>query len=53
MVVVDHLSHNVSQKESEVPTCSGLDLKINDVYLTEVMKDTFLWAKRLKRMKYW
>ena len=33
MVFADHLSHNVSQEESEVPTCSGLDLKIKDVYL--------------------
>ena len=33
MVFADHLSRNVSQKGSEVPTCLGLDLKINDVYL--------------------
>ena len=33
MVFADYLSHNVSQKESDVPTCSGLGLKINDVYL--------------------
>ena len=53
IVFADHLSHNVSQKESEVPTCSGLDLKINDVYLTQVMKDAFSLAQRLKRKKYW
>ena len=33
MIFTDHLSQNVSQESSEVPTCSGLDLKINDVYL--------------------
>ena len=33
MVFADHLSYNVSQEETEVPTFSGLDLKINDVYL--------------------
>ena len=33
MIFTDHLSRNVSQESSEVPTCSGLDLKINDVYL--------------------
>ena len=33
MIFADHLSRNVSQESSEVPTCSGLDLKINDVYL--------------------
>ena len=33
MTFADHLSRNVSQECSEVPTCSGLDLKINDVYL--------------------
>ena len=31
--MVDHLSRNVGTKESKEPTCSGLDLKINDIYL--------------------
>ena len=33
MIFADHLSRNVSQEGSEVPTCSGLDLKINDGFL--------------------
>ena len=33
MIFADHLSRNVGQESSEVPTCSGLDLKINDVIL--------------------
>ena len=33
MVFADHLSRNVGAKESSEPTCSGLDLKINDIYL--------------------
>ena len=33
MVFADHLSRNVGAKESNEPTCSGLDLKINDIYL--------------------
>ena len=33
MIFVDHLSRNVGQENSEVPTCTGLDLKINDVFL--------------------
>ena len=33
MVFANHLSRNVGTKESKEPTCSGLDLKINDIYL--------------------
>ena len=33
MVFADHLSRNVSAQELKEPTCSGLDLKINDIYL--------------------
>ena len=33
MVFADHLSRNVGTKESKEPTHSGLDLKINDIYL--------------------
>ena len=33
MVFADHLSRNVGAKESDEPMCSGLDLKINDIYL--------------------
>ena len=64
MVFADHLSRNVSQKESEVPTCSGLDLKINDVYLNtsdercislaqETDKDEVLVALKNQIIKGW
>ena len=33
MVFADHLSRNFSTWESKEPTCSGLDIKINDIYL--------------------
>ena len=33
MIFADHLSRNVGQESSEVPTCKGLDVKINDVFL--------------------
>ena len=33
MIFADHLSRNISGLESKEPTCSGLDLKINDIYL--------------------
>ena len=33
MVFADNLSRNVGVKESKEPTCSGLDLKINDIHL--------------------
>ena len=33
MIFADHLSHNVGHESSEVPTCQGLDLKINYVFL--------------------
>ena len=64
MVFVDHLSHNVSQESSGVPTCSGLDLKINDVYLNtsnkrcislvhETDKDEVLVALKNQIIKGW
>ena len=33
MIFADHLNRNVSGWESKKPTCSGLDLKINDIFL--------------------
>ena len=33
MIFADHLSRNIGVKQSEDPTCKGLDLKIQDVYL--------------------
>ena len=32
-IFADHLSRNIGMKESYEPTCKGLDLKIQDVYL--------------------
>ena len=33
MVFTDHLSRNIVNKESNEPTCTGLDMKIQDIYL--------------------
>ena len=33
MVFADHLSRNIACKESNEPTCKGLDLKVENVYL--------------------
>ena len=33
MVFADHLSRNIVNKESNKPTCIGLDMKIQDIYL--------------------
>ena len=33
MIFADYLSRNIGMKESHEPTCKGLDLKIQDVYL--------------------
>ena len=33
MIFADHLSRNIGPKESHEPTCKGLDIKIQDVYL--------------------
>ena len=33
MVFADHLSRNISEKECNKPTCEGLELKVEDVYL--------------------
>ena len=33
MIFADHLSRNIGAKQSDDPTCKGLDLKIQDVYL--------------------
>ena len=64
MIFADHLSRNVSQESSEVPTCSGLDLKINDVFLNasdercislaqETDKDEVLVALKNQIIKGW
>ena len=33
MIFADHLSRNIGAKQSVDPTCKGLDLKIQDIYL--------------------
>ena len=33
LVFVDHLSRNVAREKSREPTCKGLELKIQDIYL--------------------
>ena len=34
MVFADHLSRNIMNKESNEPTCKGLDIKVEDIYLS-------------------
>ena len=64
MIFVDHLSRNVSGHESNEPTCSGIDLKINDIYLNandekfislakETDKDEVLLALKNQIIKGW
>ena len=64
MVFADHLSRNVSGRESKEPTCSGLDLKINDIFLNaskekcislakETDKDEALLALKNQIIKGW
>ena len=64
MVFADHLSRNVSAQESKEPTCSGLDLKINNIYLNaskekctslakETNKDEVLLALKNHIIKGW
>ena len=64
MIFADHLSCNVGHESSEVPTCSGLDLKINDVFLNasndrcisltqETDKDEILVALKNQIIKGW
>ena len=33
MIFADHLSRNIGAKQSDDPTCKGLDLKIQDIYI--------------------
>ena len=33
MIFADHLSRNIGSKESNEPTCTGLEMKIQDIYL--------------------
>ena len=33
MVLADHLSRNITNNESNEPTCKGLDIKVEDIYL--------------------
>ena len=64
MIFADHLSRSVGQESSEVPTCTGLDLKINDVFLNasndrcislaqETDKDEILVALKNQIIKGW
>ena len=54
MVFADRLSRNISTKESKEPTCSGLDLKINDIYLNASEERCIsLVQKKQKKMNCW
>ena len=49
MIFADHLSRNVSALESKEPTCSGLDLKINDIYLNASKEKCISLAKEMDK----
>ena len=49
MVFADHLSRNIAAKESKEPTCSGLDLKINDIYLNDSEERCISLAKETEK----
>ena len=64
MVFADHLSRNVVGEKSQEPTCKGLDLKIEDIYLNasdekclslvkETDKDDTLLALKSQIIKGW
>ena len=64
MIFVDHPIRNVTGRESKEPTCSGLDLKINDIILNaseekcislaqETDKDETLLALKKQIIKGW
>ena len=64
MIFSDHLSRNIGTEKTNEPTCKGLDLKINDVYLNtssekcasltaEMSKDEVLSALKNQIIKVW
>ena len=64
MIFADHLSRNIGAKQSEDPTCKGLDLKIHDIYINtsnercmslakETDKDEILIALKNVIIKGW
>ena len=64
IVFADHLSRNIGSKESNEPTCTGLEMKIQDIYLNasedrcislaiETEKDETLIALKNTILKGW
>ena len=64
MILADHLSRNIRSKESNEPTCTGLEMKIQDIYLSasedrcislakETDKDKMLIALKDTILKGW
>ena len=64
MIFADHLSRNIGSKESNEPTCTGLEMKIQDIYLNasedrcislakETEKDEMLIALKNTILKGW
>ena len=64
MIFADHLSRNIGSKESNEPTCTGLEMKIQDIYLNasedrcislakETEKDETLIALKNMILKGW
>ena len=64
MIFADHVSRNIGSKESNEPTCTGLEMKIQDIYLNtsedrcislakETEKDETLIALKNTILKGW
>ena len=64
MIFANHLSRNIGSKESNEPTCTGLEMKIQDIYLNasedtcislakETEKDETLIALKNTILKGW
>ena len=53
MIFANHLSRNTGPNMSNEPTCSGLDLNIQDIYLNASKDRCISLPKKQKKMKLW
>ena len=51
MIFADHLSRNIGAKQSDDPTCKGLDLKIQDIYINTSNERCMSLAKETDKMR--
>ena len=53
MIFSDHLSRNVdTSTKPDEPTCKGLELKIQDIYLNASEKNVCHLQQRLTRLRH-